>query len=174
MKYTFQHSDRDLSPLVRRPQWTHICWAFWFLSITTTLAVTQIVHASDALTEPGQAAIESRFLVLLNQTDAARPNTEALNRLQTGHLANLRAMAEAKLLLVAGPTRPIDDGRPALAGVLIFKADSESDLETIKTMLQQDPMINAGLLTAHTYRFMFESGDNLYERRERELTNGTN
>jgi uncharacterized protein YciI len=65
--------------------------------------------------------------------------TEETKKLQAGHMANIRKMAEAGKLIVAGPFTDNTDIR----GLYIFMADT---IDEVKTMVAQDPAVQAGRL----------------------------
>jgi uncharacterized protein YciI len=113
-------------------------------------------------------ALEQRLFVLLSPTDMERPPVAEMQTLQAAHLANIRSMAEDGLLLLAGPTRPVDVADRPVAGILAF-ASADPDLVTsVTARLARDPLIAGGYLRADQYVLFFETGDNLYERRPRE------
>lgn len=112
-------------------------------------------------------SIEQRYVALLIPTESERPEEDELARLQAGHMANIRRMAEAGILLVAGPARPVGAGQTPLAGVWIFSGADAELTGQADAMMAEDPMIAAGLLRAETHILFFETGDNLYERRPR-------
>ena len=60
-------------------------------------------------------------------------------KIQEGHMANIRKMAEAGKLLVAGPFT--DDGD--LRGLFVFRTNT---LEEATAMAEQDPAVKAGRL----------------------------
>ncbi len=128
--------------------------AFWVAGFSPSLAQTP--------------EIEERLFVVLSPAEAERPGAEEMQRLQAGHLANIRAMAEAGILLLAGPTRPLAVESTPAAGILVFASADPEMIAQAESMLAGDPLISAGLLRADQYVLFFESGDNLYERRARE------
>src|SRR5438445_7749490 len=65
--------------------------------------------------------------------------TAETRRIQEGHLANFRKMADAGKLIVAGPFT--DDGE--LRGVLIFKLTSVAEA---RTLMDADPAVKTGRL----------------------------
>jgi len=79
----------------------------------------------------------------------------------------MRRMAEAGILLVAGPTRPLDVDMAAIAGIWVFASADEELIALAEDMMADDPLIAAGYLRVDTYVLFFETGDNLYERRQR-------
>jgi len=65
--------------------------------------------------------------------------TPETTRIQEGHMANIRRMAEAGKLLVAGPFS--DDG--ALRGMYVFTVGS---MEEAEKLVQTDPAVQSGRL----------------------------
>lgn len=147
--------------------------AFCPSSATAYANETQQSRSSEkAATAP--TGFENRHLVLLKRTTKPASKDTAMQKLQQQHLANLRAMAKAGFLLVAGPTRATSPQPSDLSGLLIFKLNNTADRNQIDEMIQADPMIKAGYLKAEAYQFIFESGDNLYTREPRRQNHGTN
>lgn len=66
-------------------------------------------------------------------------NTPEIQKIQEGHMANIRRMAELGKLVAAGPI--IGDG--AFRGIFVFKASSVGEAESLAA---QDPAIQAGRL----------------------------
>src|SRR6266478_3876475 len=66
-------------------------------------------------------------------------STEETQRIQEGHMANIRKMAATGKLIVAGPFSDNGD----LRGVFIFH---HASMEEAKAMIDQDPAIKAGRL----------------------------
>jgi len=130
-------------------------------------AAALFVVFSAAVCEAQAPSIEERYVGILMPTEAERPETAALVELQQGHLANMRRMAEAGILLVAGPTRPLDVDMEAIAGIWVFASADEELIALAEEMMADDPLIAAGYLRVETYVLFFETGDNLYERRPR-------
>jgi uncharacterized protein YciI len=65
--------------------------------------------------------------------------TPETTRIQEGHMANIRRMAEAGKLLVAGPFS--DDGN--LRGMYVFQVGS---MEEAEKLVQTDPAVQSGRL----------------------------
>ena len=66
-------------------------------------------------------------------------STEELERIQVGHLANIKKMADSGELVIAGPVERGGD----LRGILIFRTD---DTRRIEELVAEDPAIQAGRL----------------------------
>jgi uncharacterized protein YciI len=90
------------------------------------------------------------YMVLLKRgpswTPQQTPETKAV---QEAHMANIRAMWEAKKLIVAGPFG--DDGD--LRGVFIFQVAS---LEEAKALAATDPAVKAGRLAVEIHPWWVE------------------
>ena len=76
---------------------------------------------------------------------------EESQRIQDGHLANIRKMAEAGKLIVAGPM--MDDGD--LRGIFIFKAKSPDE---VRAMTDDDPAVKAGRLVVELHPWFAAAG----------------
>jgi uncharacterized protein YciI len=88
---------------------------------------------------------ETCYLGLLNRPENAPDySDEKLQELQTGHVANIRRMADSGDLVLAGPMG--DDGR--LRGIFVFR---RTDPERITAQVAEDPAIKAGRLEMELY-----------------------
>jgi len=76
---------------------------------------------------------------------------EESTRIQEGHMANIRKMAEAGKLIVAGPMG--DDGD--LRGIFIFEAKSP---EEVRAMTEEDPAIKSGRLVLEMHPWYAAAG----------------
>jgi uncharacterized protein len=77
--------------------------------------------------------------------------TDETRRIQEGHMANIRKMAEAGKLIVAGPF--MDGGD--LRGMLIFKLDS---VDEAMALVAADPAVQAGRLTIELHPWFAAAG----------------
>jgi len=77
--------------------------------------------------------------------------TEETKKIQAGHMANIRKMADTGKLVVAGPFA--DRGDPV--GLYIFKADT---IEEVKAMAAEDPAVQAGRLVVEVRPWMAAKG----------------
>jgi uncharacterized protein len=77
--------------------------------------------------------------------------TEETQRIQDGHMANIRKMAATGKLIVAGPFTDNGD----LRGVFIFHGAS---MEEAKAMVDQDPAVKAGRLVVDLHPWFAASG----------------
>lgn len=82
--------------------------------------------------------------------------------IQAGHLANIKRMHEAGLLVAAGPFERGQDRR----GVFVFRADS---IDAIRRLVAQDPAVEAGQLQMDLYRWTAPAGiGELYTQRSKQ------
>ena len=81
-------------------------------------------------------------------TAASTPKTQ---RIQAGHMANIRKMGATGKLIVAGPLS--DNGE--LRGVLIFERTS---IEEAQAMVDQDPAVKAGRLIVELHPWFAAAG----------------
>ncbi len=86
---------------------------------------------------------------------------EERERIQAGHMANIRRMAEAGRLIVAGPLT--DDGD--IRGIFIFRAKSPDE---VRGMAEQDPAIKAGRLVLELHPWLAAAGLRVNEPKIRE------
>jgi uncharacterized protein YciI len=97
---------------------------------------------------------DSFFLVLLvrppNPPDM--PKAE-LDKLQEGHMANMRRLADEGKLFKAGPTEDFS-GRN-IRGIFILKASS---LEQAKEWVASDPSVKAGRLAPEFLKWFVQKG----------------
>lgn len=91
------------------------------------------------------------LLVRGPQAAAWDERPDELAQLQEAHLANIRRLAEAGVLLVAGPFT--DDGH--IRGVYVFRADS---VEEVADLIASDPSVQAGRLAFEIHPWMVEKG----------------
>jgi uncharacterized protein len=77
--------------------------------------------------------------------------TGETRRIQEGHLANFRKMAEAGKLIVAGPFSDHGD----LRGMLIFKLDS---VDEARLLMDADPAVKSGRLTLDLHPWFAAAG----------------
>jgi uncharacterized protein YciI len=76
---------------------------------------------------------------------------EESERIQEGHMANIRHMAETGRLIVAGPLTDNGDIR----GIFIFRAKSPDE---VRDMAEQDPAIKAGRLVLELHPWFAAEG----------------
>jgi uncharacterized protein YciI len=85
--------------------------------------------------------LKQYYFVMLTRGPERKKATDTaiINKMQAGHLANIKRLAEAGKILVAGPFD--DDGN--WRGIFIFDCDTQEETEQL---LATDPMIKAGWL----------------------------
>ena len=83
-----------------------------------------------------------------NRTGGSTPETE---RIQAGHMAHIRKMADAGQLVAAGPF--LEENR--LRGIFVFKLAS---LEEAKAVAAQDPAVQAGRLVLDLHPWLVAEG----------------
>jgi uncharacterized protein YciI len=132
------------------------------LFIVALLALASALRAADPTPAPSaspQASgppmeFDSFFLVLLvrppNPPDL--PKAE-LDKLQEGHMANMRRLADEGKLFKAGPTEDFS-GRN-VRGIFILKANS---LEQAKEWVATDPSVKAGRLAPEFMKWFVQKG----------------
>lgn len=104
--------------------------------------------------------------VLLRRGPAWTPeSTPETKRIFEGHMANIKAMARARKLLIAGPLD--DKAKNELAGIFIFET---TDVEEIKKLIAADPAIQSGRLVADIMEWYGPAGLT-YDGREEALAN---
>lgn len=99
-----------------------------------------------------QYEMTTYHLVLLRKGPAwTRESTPQTARIQEGHMANIRKMADTGKLTVAGPIAGDHD----LRGIFIFTAAS---VDQVKAWCAEDPAIKAGRLVFEIYPWMAAKG----------------
>jgi uncharacterized protein YciI len=92
------------------------------------------------------------YIGFLNRGPAWTPEkTEATQKIQDGHMANINRMAELGALVAAGPT----DGDQPLRGIFIFTVKT---IEEARTLAAADPAIQAGRLTLDLHPWVGPAG----------------
>jgi uncharacterized protein len=91
------------------------------------------------------------FVMLTRGPDSSNIDSVKLQKIQAGHMANIRMMAEAGKLQIAGPFG--DDGN--WRGIFIFDVKSE---EEVKELLSNDPAIQTGRLSYEIHPWWTEKG----------------
>lgn len=91
------------------------------------------------------------FVMLTRGNNAASIDSVERAKIQEGHLANIRKMAEAGKLNIAGPFGDNGNWR----GIFIFNVQSE---EEVKELLKNDPAIQAGRLSYEIHPWWSEKG----------------
>ena len=114
---------------------------------------TPAAPASPQASGP-QMEFDSFFLVLLVRPPNAPEMPKAeLDKLQEGHMANMRRLADEGKLFKAGPTEDFS-GRN-VRGIFILKATS---LEQAKEWVATDPSVKAGRLAPEFMKWFVQKG----------------
>jgi uncharacterized protein len=107
------------------------------LGVAILLGAAAPCRAADP---PAEYEMTTYYVAFLYRGPAWSPeDTPERARIQEGHMANIRKMAETGKLLVAGPFT--DDGD--LRGLFVFRT---ATLDEAKAMAEQDPAVKAGRL----------------------------
>jgi uncharacterized protein YciI len=110
------------------------------------------VKASPAAAVAPPSPMEQVFLVLLKKGPRSSPeDTPERSAIQAGHMANIRAMWQARKLIIAGPIG--DDGD--LRGIFIFRVPR---LEDAQALVASDPAVKAGRLVGEIHPWWIEKG----------------
>ena len=91
------------------------------------------------------------FVMLTAGPKAEKIDSLQLEKIQAGNMANIRKMAEAGKLMIAGPFG--DDGN--WRGIFIIDAKSE---EEVNELLKNDPAIQVGRLAYEIHPWWSEKG----------------
>jgi uncharacterized protein YciI len=92
------------------------------------------------------------FCLLTRGPNAGQGSREELAAGQAAHMANIRRLAEAGKILVAGPFMDRGDWR----GIFIFKCDS---LEEAKALVASDPLVQQQRLVADVRPWLTMKGN---------------
>ena len=121
------------------------------LSLALALSVPRLAIGEGAKsTPPAPPNMTVVYMVLLKKGPSWTAQQTAETRaVQEAHMANIRALWEAKKLIVAGPFG--DDGD--LRGVFLFQVAS---LEEAKALAATDPAVKAGRLAVEIHPWWVE------------------
>jgi uncharacterized protein len=89
--------------------------------------------------------------LLRRAPQAPAVSTEESQKIQAGHMANIRKMADTGKLIVAGPFSDNGD----LRGVFIFHGAS---MEEVRAMVDQDPAVKSGRLVVDLHPWFAAAG----------------
>jgi uncharacterized protein YciI len=99
-----------------------------------------------------QYEMTTYHLVLLQKGPAwSKEVTPEVQKIQEGHMANIRKMAETGKLVAAGPIATEHN----LRGIFVF---ASSSMEEVKEWCAQDPAVKAGRLTVEVYPWYAAKG----------------
>jgi uncharacterized protein YciI len=109
--------------------------------------------AKDRMKKPNQPVkMKPHILCILKKGPAwTAETTPETAKIQEGHMANIRHMAELGDLALAGPLA----GAEELRGIFVFRIDSE---EKVKTLVAEDPAIKTGRLALELHPLYLADG----------------
>lgn len=100
--------------------------------------------------------MKSYVLVLLKTGDNKSTDQEFISRIFAGHMSNIDQLVKEGKLLVAGPLGKNDE---EFRGIFIL---TETDHSSARELLDRDPAIKEGLLTADLYDWYGSAALGLY------------
>ena len=105
------------------------------------LVLAQKEASNPRIVKMDNIDLKQYYFVMLTRGPERKKVTDTaiINKMQAGHLANIKRLAAEGKILVAGPFD--DDGN--WRGIFIFDCDSKEETEKL---LATDPMIKAGWL----------------------------
>jgi uncharacterized protein YciI len=119
--------------------------------------------ARHATHEPNQVKMRMYYFVLLKRGPQWTPeHTPETRRIFEGHMANIRAMARAGKLVVAGPFEDEPNDKDAPAGLFIFDVPTADE---VHHLIANDPAIQSGRLSAELLQWYGPTGLT-YDRRD--------
>ncbi|HVD76154.1 MAG TPA: YciI family protein [Vicinamibacteria bacterium] len=129
------------------------------LIVAAMLAAGVAALSSGEQAGPGPAApaaapsnMEQVFLVLLKKgPKSGTGDSPERKAIQEGHMANMRAMWQARKLVIAGPMG--DEGD--LRGIFVFRVPR---LEDAQALVASDPAVKAGRLVGEIHPWWIEKG----------------
>ena len=114
--------------------------------------LTPLLFAADEKKPEPKYEMTNYIMGLLRRApNWTAASTEETQRIQEGHMANIRKMAATGKLIVAGPFTDNGD----LRGVLIFQNTS---MDEAKAMADQDPAVKAGRLVVELHPWFAAAG----------------
>jgi len=135
---------------------TRLICSLALISVVTPLPAEESKPSASASAHPSAAPIEfdSFILVLLVRPANAPDLPKAdLDKLQEGHMANMRRLADEGKLFKAGPTEDFS-GRN-VRGIFIFKTDS---VDQAREWVATDPSVKAGRLAPEFMKWFVQKG----------------
>jgi uncharacterized protein YciI len=127
-----------------------------FLGFSGAATAQSPVPSPTAETPAGKAKFEfDKFMVVLlvRPPDAPDLQKDQLEKLQEGHMSNMRTLADAGKLLKAGPTEDFT-GRN-VRGIFILTTES---VDQAREWISNDPLIKAGRLMPEFLKWYVEKG----------------
>ncbi len=114
--------------------------AFGCLSATAQIKHKKLMAKGPAKAEKKYEMKQYYFVMLVKKKDREEiTDTNELNRIQAGHMANITRLAEAGKIIVAGPFGDDTNWR----GIFIFDCKTQEEVENL---LKTDPAIAQGRL----------------------------
>lgn len=107
------------------------------------------------------------FFVILKTGPGKIENEEEVNKLFSGHMANISRLVNLNKLIVAGPFGKNDK---TYRGLFIFNNCTEPEL---KELLQSDPAVKAKLLEPEIYNWYGSAALPVYLKTADKITKGT-
>ena len=123
---------------------------FIFLAL---LFLTGIVYSQQEEKEP-EYDMKTYYMVFLYKGPVRDQDSVEVQRLQQGHMDNIKRLAKEKKLVIAGPF--LHDGD--LRGIFIFDVSTQEEAEKL---CNSDPAIIAGRLRYEIYPWMSARGSTL-------------
>ena len=121
----------------------------FILSFLTLASI--LTYAQREIEAEGFKLKQYYFVMLTAGPNKEKIDSLKLQKIQAGHLENIRKMAKEGKLAIAGPFG--DDGN--WRGILIFDVDSEDE---VRELLKNDPSIQAGRLSYEIHPWWTEKG----------------
>jgi uncharacterized protein len=123
--------------------------------ITTWMAILYPgwIHTASAQNKP-ETQLQTYYMVFLFKGPVRNQDSVTTERLQEAHMANIRSMADAGTLAIAGPF--LDDGD--LRGIFILNVGSRDEA---KQLAESDPAVRAGRLRFEIHPWMSQRGARL-------------
>lgn len=110
------------------------------------------LFAADEKKSESKSEMTYYVLGLLRRgPNSGQGTAEESAKIQEGHMANIRKMAESGKLIVAGPMGDNGD----LRGIFIFNAKSPDE---VRDMVNEDPAIKSGRLVLELHRWYAAAG----------------
>jgi uncharacterized protein YciI len=120
-------------------------------ALAAGLAAADPAPSAPSPAGPKYEMVTYYFCLLTRGPNAAQHTPEERQKIQEGHMANIRRLADEGKLLVAGPFTDNGDWR----GIFIFKC---ATLEEAQALVATDPAIAAGRLKAEIHPWLTAKG----------------
>lgn len=122
------------------------------LIIITTLVLSIITYSLISQNKEPEFNLKTYYLVFLKSGPNRDQSAEEAQKIQLGHLANIKRLAEMDKIVIAGPLLDDSDVR----GIFIFDAESQ---EEVSELCSTGPAIKSGRLIAEVHPWMSEPGN---------------